>query len=52
LYSFGNDNFGKFDRGCGGWGSVNPDYVGATVNNVLNFETRSCDTQQKVACCK
>ena len=52
LYSFGDDDFGKFDRGCGGWGSINTEFLGATVNNVLNFETRSCESQQKVACCK
>lgn len=52
IYYMNANSFGKFDRGCGGWGSVNPEYAGATVNNVLNFETRSCDTQQKVACCK
>ncbi len=48
----GNLNMDGLSRGCDGWGSIHAAKYGGTVNSVLNFETRTCETQQKVACCK
>jgi hypothetical protein len=48
----GNLDMVGLSRGCGGWGSNSSSIYGGTVNSVLNFESRTCNTQQKVACCK
>jgi hypothetical protein len=48
----GDLNMNGLSRGCDGWGSIDASKYGGTVNSVLNFESRTCNTQQKVACCK
>jgi hypothetical protein len=52
FQSIGNLNMDGLSRGCDGWGSTSSSKYGGTVNSVLNFDTRTCNTQQKVACCK